>query len=283
MRSVRAWLGAVVALLVSYPVEAQGHGPVYGLSTPTLGRHDWSLDVALMGRFLDGSRGVMLRSMLSYGITEDVQASVSLPMSLYTPAGLAPVRGPSRMPVTRDVELLAGWRFDREATNVGARRESTIWLGLTYPTDSVRAAVRTAPGLYGALVTGYASRSVYAWAGALYRRYMTPNGPAADHPGDAALLTLVLGYRPPAFRHDYPRPDWRIFLELVGEDTQRDVIAGIEQRDTGGRQVYAGLTLLGLYGPWGVSGGPALPVYRRLDGSQRGDQVRFVVNTAFWF
>ena len=285
MRELRAvaWSGAIAALLVAAPVAAQGHGPVYGLSTPTLGRNDWSLDVAAMGRVFDGARAVMLRPMLSYGITEDLQVSVSLPMPLYTEPGVGPVRGLSRMPVTPDVEWVLGWRFDREATDVGARRESTAWIGFAYPTDAVRAGARTSPGLYGALVTGYASRSIYAWAGALYRRYMTPSGPTADHPGDAAMLTLVAGYRPPVFRHDYPRPDWRAFLELVGENTQRDVIGGIEQRDTGSRQLYAGLTLLGLYGPWGVSGGPALPIYRRVNGSQRREQVRFVVNTTFWF
>jgi hypothetical protein len=278
-----AWAGALAAILASASVEAQGHGPVYGLSTPTLGRNDWSMDVAIMGRLFDGTRAVMVRSMLSYGITEDVQASVSLPMPLYTGAGVAPVRGFSRMPAAPDVELLLGWRFDRQATDVGARRESTAWIGFAYPTDAVRGRARTSPGLYGAIVTGYASRSIYAWAGGLYRRYMTPSGPTADHPGDAAMLTLVIGYRPSPFRHDYPHPDWRAFLELVGERTQRDVVGGIEQADTGGRQLYAGLTLLGLYGPWGVSGGPALPIHRSVNGSQRHEQVRFVVNTTFWF
>jgi len=236
-----------------------------------------------MGRVLEGASAAMLRSMLSYGVTQDVQVSLSLPMPLYAGEGVTAVRGLARMPVTPDVEMLLGWRFDREATDVGARRESTAWIGFAYPTDAVRAAARTAPGLFGALVTGYASRSIYAWAGGAYRRYMTPAGSAADHPGDAAMLTLVLGYRPGAFRHDYPHPDWRVFLEVVGERTGRDVIDGIEQADTGSTQAYAALTLLGLYGPWGISGGPALPVYRNFNGSQRRERMRFVVNTTFWF
>lgn len=279
MPDVRAigWAGALAVLLASGAAGAQGHGPVYGLSTPTLGRNDWSLDVAVMARVFDGTRAAMVRTMLSYGITEDLQVSASLPMPLYTGTGVTPLRGLSRMPVTPDVEWIVGWRFDREATDVGARRESTAWFGFAYPTDAVRAGARTAPGLYGALVTGYASRSIYAWAGALYRRYMTPSGSTADHPGDVAMFTIVFGYRPQAFRHDYPRPDWRAFLELVGEHTRRDVIGGIEQGDTGGSQVYAGFTLLGLYGPWGVSGGPALPVYRGVNGSQRRERIRFVV------
>ena len=262
---------------------AQGHGPAYGLSTPTLGRGDWSVDAALMGRVLNGTEVVMLRTMVSFGITPDLQVSASLPMPLYSRTGVPPVRALARMPATPDVELLLGWRFQRRGVDVGVRRESTLWLGFDYPTDATRAGVRTAPGVYAGAVTGYASRSLYAWAGALYRRYMTPGGPGSDHPGDAAMATLVLGYRPGRFREDYPRPDWRGFLEVVAEDTGRDRIAGIDRPDSGSRQLLAGVTLLGLFGAWGISGGPLFPVYRRLNGTQPRERVRMVVNTTFWF
>lgn len=274
---------AALVLAAPPPVMAQGHGPTYGLSTPTLGRGDWSVDAAVMGRFLDGTRAAMLRTMLSYGITPDVQVSASLPMPLYTRADVPPVRGFSRMAATPDVEFLLGWRFHRRGTDVGVRRESTLWLGFDYPADAVRAGVRTAPGLYAGVVTGYASRSVYAWAGVLYRRYMTPSGPASDHPGDAAMATLVLGYRPGLFRADYPRPDWRAFVEIVAENNGRDRVAAIEQADSGSRQLLAGATLLGLYGAWGISGGPLFPVYRRANGVQPRERLRIVVNTTFWF
>jgi hypothetical protein len=39
----------------------------------------------------------------------------------------------------------------------------------------------------------------------------------------------VLCYRPPAFGHDYPRPDWRVVLEFVGEHNERDVVDGARQ------------------------------------------------------
>jgi hypothetical protein len=35
---------------------------------------------------------------------------------------------------------------------------------------------------------------------------------------------MVLGYRPTFFRKDYPRPDWRLFLEAVGERSAADEI-----------------------------------------------------------
>lgn len=280
---MRGSIALVFAVVAGGPAVAQGHGPPYSLSTPTLAKGGWSLDVALMGRVVGDKIVAMTRSMLSYGVTEDLQVSVSLPLRLYVPEGVPPAHGMSRMPMAPDVEVLVGWRFHRQGMAVGRRLESTAYVGLDYPTDAVRAGARTAPGWYGALVTGYASRSWYGWAGGLYRRYMTPVGPTADHPGDVAMYSLVIGYRPPPFQHDYPRPDWRVFVEAVGEYAARDVISGVERPNTGGHQLFVGPTVLGLYGTWGISAGPVFAVYRSLNGTQPRDKLRLIVNTTVWF
>ena len=263
--------------------SAQGHGPIFGLATPTLGAGGWSLDVATMGRLIGQTEIVMLRPMVSYGITEDVQVSASLPMPVYVPTGLPPAHGASRMSASPDVEFVLGWRFHRQGLNIGSRFESTAFIGFDYPTDAVRAGVKTAPGVYGALATGFASRTIYTWVGGLYRRYMTPIGATADHPGDVAMYSVVLGYRPPPLRQDYPHPDWRVFLEGIGEYGMKDVIAGVVQPGTGGHQVFLGPTLLGLYGSWGISGGPVFSVYRQVNGAQPRERTRLALNTTFWF
>lgn len=276
-------VGALLVLATSAPALAQGHGPAFGLSTPTLGEGGWSVDVAAMSRIVDDRAMLMLRPMVSYGITEDLQISASFPMPLYVPQGAPPAHGMSRMPTTPDVEFLVGWRFHRQGTDIGSRFESTTYMGFDYPTDAVRAGVRTSPGLYGALVTGYASRTVYVWAGGLYRRYMSPVGDSADHLGDVAMYSLVVGYRPPAFQKDLPHPDWRIFVEAVGELSSKNIVAGVSQPNTGAHQVFIGPTVLGLYGSWGISGGPVFPVYRNVNGTQPREKLRLVVNTTFWF
>ena len=53
--------------------EASGHGPVFGAATPTLGKGGWSFDQAWMGRIGTGTddSDQMLRSMISFGLTED--------------------------------------------------------------------------------------------------------------------------------------------------------------------------------------------------------------------
>jgi hypothetical protein len=262
---------------------AQGHGPVFGLSTPTLRKGGWSLDAGFMGQAVGEHEMAMFRPMVSYGVTENLQLSASLPVPIYAAEGMTPSRVATRMPATPDAELTVGWRFHRRELGVGSRVESTGYLGAAYPTDATRGGLTMAPGVAAALATGYVSRTVYAWVGGLYRRYVTPTGPAADHPGDLAMYSVVLGYRPPAFRHDYPHADWRVFVEAVGEVAARDVAAGVERPASGGHQLFVGPTLLGLYGGWGVSGGPLFPVYRRLNGAQPRERARLALDLIFWF
>ena len=275
----------IAGLLATIPcaATAQGHGPVFGLSTPTLRKDGWSVDLGFMGRRVGEHEMAMLRSMISYGITEDLQISASLPVPIYSRMGMTPGRVALRMPATPDVEFTMGWRFHRRELGVGSRIESTGYLALDYPTDETRMGLRMAPGVAGALATGYVSRSIYAWAGGLYRRYVTPIGPTADHPGDVAMYSLVVGYRPPAFQHDYPHADWRMFIEAVGEVSARDVAAGVERQASGGHELFIGPTLLGLYGGWGISGGPLFPVYRQVNGARPREKARLALDVIFWF
>jgi hypothetical protein len=283
---MRCIAGALVVLAIAVPgsrAEAQGHGPVFGLSTPTLRKGGWTLDAGFMGQVVGEHEMAMFRPMVSYGITEDLQLSTSFPLPIYTSQGMMPARVAMRMPASPDVELTLGWRFDKHELGVGSRFESTTFLTLAYPTDATRTGLQTSPGVAAALTTGYVSRTIYAWVGGMYRRYVTPVGPTADHPGDVAMYSLVLGYRPPAFQHDYPHADWRLFVEAVGEVAARNVAAGVERSASGGHAVFVGPTLLGLYGGWGISGGPLFPVYQRLNGDQPRERVRLALDLIFWF
>ncbi|MGH7477005.1 MAG: hypothetical protein ACRELD_11995 [Longimicrobiales bacterium] len=267
-------------LCLGADVAAQGHGPAYALSTPTLGAGGWSLDIALMARWSEAGTNSMVRPMFSYGITEDVQLSVSVPAPLTRAAGSRPARMATRMPATRDVEALGAWRFHRRAIGVGSRVESTAYAGVDYPLDERRAGTATAPGMTAALVTGYASRSTYAWIGALARRYGAAGG---DRIGDVAMYSLALGYRPARFRKELPHADWRIFLEVVGETARPNTIAGTEQPGSGSHEVFLGPTVLGLFGAWGISGGPMFRIHREQTEPPASDRVRLAVNTTFWF
>ena len=273
------------SLLALFPeaARAAGHGPVFGLATPTLGKGSWSLDGGVMGRS-GGGEMLMARPMVGYGITSDLELSTSLPIPLYSTGNLARARMMTTMPADPDVELQLAWRFQRHALGIGNRIETTATLYVDYPIFSARDGVRVFPGLAASLVTGYASRSWYLWAGGFYRRYLGPIDQTADHLGDTAMYSLVVGYRPPFLaRRELPKGDWRLFAELVGEYNFPDELGGAREPDTGGHRLFLGPTLLGLYGAWGISGGPQFAIYNDLNGVQSRDFVRYAVNFTYWW
>jgi len=108
---------------------ASGHGPVFGLTTPTNAKGGWSFDLGIMGRQGTADTGVMLRGMLSYGITEDVQVSISAPV-VFGSAPLAPGRVTGMMSGSGDFEGISAWRFHRQGTSVGRRFENTAYNGI---------------------------------------------------------------------------------------------------------------------------------------------------------
>ena len=131
-----------------------------------------------MGRTGEGPDGndQMLRSMISFGLTEDLQLSASLPIPLTTGAPMPMGRMMAMMSANREFEALAGWRFHRQAVGDSARFESTVYLGGTVPLESRRGEVRTAPSFYTNVASGYASRSHYFWVSGGYQRHTADRG-----------------------------------------------------------------------------------------------------------
>lgn len=261
------------------PVRAQGgHGPAFGLATPTLPQGGWNLNATLMS-VSAGERTMMSRQSIWYGLTEHVQLNASVPLALRSTANPPTTRGGTMMGGLSAMELSTYWRFHRQYLGVGKRFESTFLAGGLYPTRDYVRDRRSGPGVHLAGVTGYASRSIYAWAGAGYQHYTPRDG---DRPGDLRYGSLVVGWRPAYFRHDYPRPDWRLFVEALGESLSPALRSGQEAAGAGGEKLFVGPTTLGLYGAWGLSGGVLFPVYQSVPETRRED-LRLMFNFTYWF
>jgi hypothetical protein len=271
----------LVCCLPPAAATASGHGPVFGGATPTLGKGGWSFDQAWMGtRTGDGSGEQVLRSMLGFGVTPDVQVSVSLPIALSTPAAIPMGRMMAMMSSREDAEVLVGWRVRTRPVGDSARVESTVYLGGTTPLDSRQAGLRTSPSMSASFASGYASRTHYFWGGAGYQRPFARGG---DRLGEVTWYSVVYGYRPSSLRHDYPKPDLRFFVETVGEISAAAIRGGIQLHDTGGHTIMTGPTALLLYKAYGLSGGVLLPVYRDVHGQQPRERLRFAVNATYFF
>lgn len=289
MRPIIAVLIAAIASSAD-PAFASGHGPVFGMTTPTNAAGAWALDLGLMGRAGEsdngtgeGDSGAMTRAMLTYGLTEDVQLSVSAPL-LFASAPFSPARGTAMMPGTGDFEGIGAWRFHRRGTAVGTRIESTAYAGVIVPGPQRPAGMardlRRAPGFYTAVASGFASRTHYVWGGIGYTRFTERSG---DQRPDIFSYSAVWGYRPPALRKEYPHWDWRLFVELTGEKSGNLQRAGVEHGGTGGHQLLLGPTVLGLYKNYGIEGGVQAPIYRDLGERVQRETLRYAVNFSYFF
>ena len=269
------------AMPAAAPLHASGHGPVFGAATPTLGKGGWSIDQAWMGQVAKGpaDTGALLRSMISFGVTEKIQLSASVPVSLGGGHAMPSGRMMAMMSGNRDFEALAGWRFHTRPAGTGARVESTIYAGALVPFDARRGGVAASPGGYVALATGYASRSHYFWAGASHQRNATRNG---DRQGAVTTYSVVYGYRPPAWRREYPKPDVRLFVETVLDDTSAARHDGRPISGSATRVFLAGPTLLVLYKAYGVGGGVMFALHQR-NSAMQPERLRFGVNVSYFF
>jgi len=270
----------IAAAGIAGPAYGEGHGPAFGLATPTLARGQWSSDTAVIRIDTQTGDAVAFREMLGYGITEDLQALLTFPLERPDEPMLAQTRGGSMMGAMDEIEASLLWRFHRNAMAIGTRHESALLVGVSEPADDTRGNLQVGNGIHVAAVTGYASRSVYWWGGGGTKYYLKEQG---DQLGTLYYVTGVFGWRPPFFQHDYPKPDWRVFLEGVAEHTERHRMNGQTMPNSGGEKILVGPSVLGLYGRWGVEAGALWPVAQSLNGFQPEERYRAKLVFTYWF
>jgi len=283
---MRALLALCLVLLVPSSGIASGHGPLFGGATPTLGKGGWQFDQTWMGRDGDSSPGdeQMLRSAISFGVTEDLQVSASAPIPLVSPNIFMPNgRMMSLMSADRQFESEATWRFHRHTLPSRARRESSIIGGFSVPYEKFTPdGMLSAPSVNIGAASGYASRSHYLWGAGGYQHRMSKSASGLeDKLGDIAYASVVYGYRPPALRLEYPKPDLRFFVEAVAEHTDMARHHGADVLYSGGNSVFVGPTALLLYKQYGVQGGVLFPAYQHTNGI--AEKYRFAVNVSYFF
>jgi len=282
---------------------ADGHGPAFGYATTVLGAGDTSVGTALMWR----SGVAMISPLLSYGVTGNFQVSFSAPLDVNY--GEHPVgRFTAMMPGNPEAEVLTAWRFHHTLTGVGKRNESTLYLGTSVSTQLPPRAdgspLRRAPGFYAAAATGHISRRYYLWAGAGYEQYVSLDG--LDHQSSSLLGSIVVGWRPPLWDKEYPKPDIRFFWESTGErigsawrsaaipagaghDGPVAPLPGANSSgiiilpDSGGKGVYSGPTFLCTYRSIAFQSGVLFAIWRDPNGIQPADKVRAVVGVTYFF
>src|SRR5438477_3718204 len=161
----------VLFAVVGLPVLsiAAGHGPVFGLATPTNSQGEWSFDEGIFARNTSLGSQASIRELAAYGFTPHLTLSFTLPAVV----GDTPLP-PTRIQPGADFDSTLAWRFQHRATRVGARLESTAFAGLVVPgpQSGFKGVTSTtnAPGFMVGGVTGRASLSHYLWLGATFTK-----------------------------------------------------------------------------------------------------------------
>ena len=272
-----------IALAMGLSVSrAADHGPVFGLATPTNPQGGWSFDLGVNGRGGNGTTALTPEVLLSYGLTSNVKLSVSAPIvARADPYSRSSVT--ENTPASGDFSGLTWWRFQRKDL-AGKRVESTAVAGILVPgpqrEGGVFDGVHSGLGYLVGAVTGVASRAQYVWVGTTYQRYAESKG---DRRPDLVSSTLVYGYRPQAWRTDYPRWDWRVFGELTGERSGSLRRNNVELPGSQASQIFLGPSVLGVFRAIGVEAGMQFPLYRDTGPLYPRERYRFAINFAYFF
>jgi hypothetical protein len=266
----------IVVFSIATSLFASGHGPVFGLATPTNSEGETSIDVAVGSRVGSGTNETSVRTMVTYGFTPHLQLSIAAPGSFST-ANL-----PASATMGGDLSGTIGWRFHHRGPAVGKRFETTLFSGVVLPelqrSPGLMGMLKRSPGISTAIVTGMASRSHYVWLGGGITHYFERDG---DQRPQVLHYSLVYGYRPPVLRKDYPRWDWRLFGELVGERSSDMRHGGFDVPGSNTHQIFAGPTTLGIYKNFAISGGILFPLYRDNRAFAR-ERFRIAVNLSYF-
>src|SRR5437763_5701993 len=106
---------AILLVVLGLPLSgfASGHGPVFGLATPTNSQGEWSFDAGVFGRTTSGGSQASIRGLIGYGFTPHLTLSFTLPAVVANAA--AP---PTRIQPGDDFDSTLAWRFQHRSTKV---------------------------------------------------------------------------------------------------------------------------------------------------------------------
>ena len=269
---------AFIALLfVPVFCNAAGHGPIFGLATPTNSQGEWSFDTGVFGRSSALGSEASVRGLVGYGFTPHLTFSFTAPAVI----GDTPLP-PTRIQPGADFESTLAWRFHHNTTKVGTRFESTAFAGLVVPgpQSGFKGLSFTShvPGNMLGVVSGIASRSHYFWLGGTYTKFYERGG---ERRPDVLDYSLVYGYRPPKWRKEADKWDWRVLGELVGERSTHFLHNNSLVPQSQAHQVFLGPSFLGIYKNYTVSFGAQVPIYRDVGALFPKEHVRYGVNFSY--
>lgn len=262
------------------------HSPLFGLGPQTIYRGGWGIEIE--GEWERAQGGVesqrALHADLHYGVTEDLNVTLTLPLVQKTQGG---VLSPGLAQVDRDVTglgdvLVRGkYRFWQDLFPSG-NHQATLFGAVKVPTAPTTTEPPLGSGSVDFLTGAAVSREThryYAWASALAR--INTTGAAAVRRGHEARWDLALGVRP--YVPQWTDPDLMFLLEFVGVTAARSVTPAGYNPNSGGTVLALAPGMWLTYRNWALKAGINLPFHQRLNGMQPGLDLQTVFALEYHF
>lgn len=276
---MRCRFGAILwfCIFATATSVASSHGPVFGFATPVNSKGEISFDFGAYNRYAAFGSQTVLKTMVSYGLTPQVQWSFTAPAVLQS--GSLPMS----MVEGGEFQSNFSWRFHHQPNAVGRRFESTASAGIVVPGPQDKSgmfrSMHSAPGFSAWLATGITSRSHYFWLGGGGMHFFERAG---DQRPNVITTTAVYGYRPPSWRSDRHQWDWRLFAELTGEHAGQVRRAASPITGSDANQIFLGPSVLGIFKYFAISGGVQFPVYSNLGRIYPHERARLAINVSYF-
>lgn len=251
-------------------VPVYRHSPIFGLGPQTIWKGGWGIEVGGEWIRTEGNvdREQALHAKLLYGVTEDFNVDVALPLvQRKAETTLIPGAGQVVRDATGvgDAVLRVKYRFWQDLFP-GGNHQATLFGGLKLPVGRTDTEPRLSSGSVDFLVGAAISREThryYGWVSALGRL----NTKALDRrKGHEVRYDLALGLRP--YVPQWTSPDLMFVFELVGVTAARSVTAEGEIPDSGGTALAFSPGFWLTYRNWAVKSGVKLPFVQNLNGTQ---------------
>ena len=267
----------LVLSLLPLRVMASGHGPIFGLATPTNSQGEWSFDQGVFGRSTSVGSQASIRELVGYGFTPHLTLSFTLPV----------VVGDTRLPPTRiqpgdDFDSTLAWRFQHRATKVGTRIESTAFAGLVVPGPQSAfngvANTSNVPGFMVGAVTGEPLSAITCGLELRSRSSVNTTG-TNDLMFSTTAWCMDIALRSGEGHRTNGTGDSS--GNLWASDLANSSKANTSVVDTQAHQVFLGPSALGIYRNYTVSFGAQFPIYRDVGAVWPKERVRFAVNFSY--
>lgn len=250
-------IGQLILLSVLTISPALAHDPVFGLGPHVMYKGGVEIAPQISTEKEQDERGTELGVELTYGITGDWAAGVELPW--VDKNGINNNSGPG------DVSVFSKYRFWRR-DSLGVQQSASILGKLKFATSAgglPPLGSGSTAGLLG-LAYGYESRKWYRWAGVRYR--VNGENNRGFRQGNKLLLDLVGGIRLKLTAYDEPDTVW--LVELNGEYTDRSVMDGNRQANSGGTEWFVSPGIFWTLRNFAVKAGVQIAVASYLNGDQ---------------